>query len=220
LVAVTQPAAPHRPAPVIPAPILEETPSRSTAAELGSDDASNLVGPVDEAVQVPPVEELTESADTIRHCDANRPKLEPARDTLWKLETIRPFDDLETPAENEPVPVFPSATLEPGLVLNFDRPTGECATAPQLESPTFVPIAIGEPAAEIDRTLGRRRFRAHQSASLSLESEPADDLPVEQSGEEPAAASDPWAANVLAVCGGLLMLAGILYVTVDMIFWF
>jgi hypothetical protein len=31
--------------------------------------------------------------------------------------------------------------------------------------------------------------------------------------------SDPWAANALAVCGGLLILASVLYVVVDVIMW-
>ncbi len=30
---------------------------------------------------------------------------------------------------------------------------------------------------------------------------------------------DPWAANTLAVCGGLLILASVLYVVVDVIMW-
>jgi hypothetical protein len=196
----------------------EQTPPSAVPAAPASD-APSSAGPADEDVADLQSIEVSTSTDATDDSATDNPPLESPLDTLWKLETIRPFDRLESDRENEPIPVIHSPTPGRVLTLNFDTTAHEREAQPP-ESPTTVAASFDEPADEIAPSTARRRFRVHQTTPLSLESEQTDDVPADRPSGESSTGKEAWAANVLAVCGGLLILAAILYVTVDVIFWF
>jgi len=181
--------------------------------------SSLIVPATGDVFDISPAQENSECSSDSQHCLATVSTLESALDTLKKLETIRPFDRFEADAENERATPLQSETSEPDSFFEPETPPDTTS-----EQPTISPAIIGSSACgssnEFGETLDRHKFRVRQSAPRSLESEQTDVVPVEAAGARPDTTDAAWAANVLAICGGLLMLAGILYVAVDMMFWF
>lgn len=174
-----------------------------------TDSSLNASDSAGEVSDLSPSQEGSASSSDSKECDALNPMLESALETLQKLETIRPFDHVEPHAEQERHSPVQADTIEPKSISALETPLDSIS---RRRSSVITGLSVEGRCDEIAEKSVRRRFRVHQSTPLSLESG--------QAGDGTEISKDAWAANVLAVCGGLLILAGILYVAVDMMFWF
>lgn len=127
---------------------------------------------------------------------------------LERLESIDPFE-LRPLAPESLAADFPSPTFEEHSTICAQGPD---ASMGNLDGSTLLTVAPSlhdesrpQPRFEFQRVARTGSQRA-QPSSHSLRRR-ADD-------------QDPWAANVLAICGALLCLASLIYVAGDLILWF
>lgn len=129
------------------------------------------------------------------------------------------IDTVRDPHDSEPIEqLSDSETLRKlETIRPFDDADSLAPPAP--DTGTVIAPSVSGPAVNDQEEPALRTIRRHRTAALSLQSEgSAPDPGVPRGNTESRVNS--WADNVLAVCGGLLMLAGILYVAVDVVFWF
>ncbi len=143
----------------------------------------------------------------------------PECDTLRKLETIHPFEATETldPADQS------DHAAQHGLLSELVTPLEASAFPGNLDVQTGLatvsPSSSSSEPGELDRDTFRR-IQVHRPTLMSLQSSDQSFGAIGVRETKPAGAKESWAANVLAVCGGLLILAGIFYVAVDVAIWF
>jgi Mrp family chromosome partitioning ATPase len=142
---------------------------------------------------------------------------EPCQESLEVLETIRPFDPPEPTADV--TRDGPSDCGEGDLIAELEASVEDILRHPQPFSRP-APRSVHVPHDEPSVPPNFHRFRIHDTASAAIEFEQPIRESVVRTGTIREVADESWAANVLAVCGGLLIFAGVLYVVVDVILWF